>query len=506
MGNTIYINENQLKLIIEGLSKKVYHFTSLYATYKILTSDTMYCQAAFAGSGADSMSNKKFYISTTRNKTPYEGFGYHSHGGCRIELDGDKLNSNFEGKPVNYWGSSDVLNNKYSYIRKAEKGIKHPSGEMYGDIQHHTDDEMEDRLFTNKSKIENISKYINRVDILLDEKDIEEKSKFLKYAVYMSMYFRNVFLYDDEKAFSLQTDKTINDKFKDYYDSSNVEYSLTQDRYNNGFRNAAGLISNMCALWLLYNGEYNIRQCASKVGKFLSDNGLNKYIREVIKHIKNDYGYSDVRSIINTIDANSHNMSKTPTEDGQNALEFIGKILNKWGCNTWRDVLKMFKEKENQNNSNNIDTDVVKDFTVLTINGYDYKRFDITDLSNTNIWYILELETKEERYRFVDNVMYWLEDNGHIYATRGGDKERFRKFMYNLTYKDISIEEINNIFGKINLDFFRLLDYADITYKVFHVSADYYSFRRKDIYPAKNLGGETEYDNVSKYEKMVFSK
>lgn len=125
-GKIVTIRENQLRRIFENvsrldesLSERIFHFTSLKSGYNILKTNEMFCQSAFAGYGADDYSKgKKFYISFSRNKSPYEGFGSNQTSCVRFEFDGKLLNQNFEGHPINYWGAS-YLNNKYSYHRRA---------------------------------------------------------------------------------------------------------------------------------------------------------------------------------------------------------------------------------------------------------------------------------------------------------------------------------------------------------------------------------------------------
>lgn len=200
-------------LMKEALSSKVYHFTSVKSAFNILKTNEMFCQSSLATSSDDYSDKYKFYVSFTRVKSPKEGFGYNSYKSssfARIEFDGDKLNNNFSGRPVDYWNSEsltnkrkymkDVTNQKaYKYVpydgndnvdAKDMNGVynydfKYPKedspmyasfdGKIYkkeqiipNEIQHHIFNETEDRIQTNKPIIENINKYITRVDILID--------------------------------------------------------------------------------------------------------------------------------------------------------------------------------------------------------------------------------------------------------------------------------------------------------------------------------------------------
>ena len=111
------------KVLNESLSRSVYHFTSIFSALSILETNEMFCQSGKVGNGADNMSGKyDFYISLTRTRSSHEGFGYASSrrgAVARIEFDGDKLNRNFHGEAVNYWGSGD-LNNKFTYMRDTQ--------------------------------------------------------------------------------------------------------------------------------------------------------------------------------------------------------------------------------------------------------------------------------------------------------------------------------------------------------------------------------------------------
>ena len=101
-------------LMKEALSSKVYHFTSIKSVFNILNTNEMFCQSSLATSADDYSDKYKFYVSFTRVKSPKEGFGYNlykSSSFARIEFDGDKLNNNFSGRPVDYW-NIDALSGK----------------------------------------------------------------------------------------------------------------------------------------------------------------------------------------------------------------------------------------------------------------------------------------------------------------------------------------------------------------------------------------------------------
>lgn len=309
-------------LMKEALSSKVYHFTSVKSAFNILKTNEMFCQSSLATSADDYSDKYKFYVSFTRVKSPKEGFGYNSYKSssfARIEFDGDKLNNNFNGRPVDYW-NSDALSGKRKYMKdvtnqKAYKYVpydgndnvdakdmnglnkyefKYPiedsplyasfDGKIYkkeqiipDDIQHHVFNEIEDRIQTNKPIIENINKYITRVDILIDRNGGSNDE--IVYARDLS-FSKFVFVYDNMKDFIMQSKNTVN---KEIQNDKSIENKI--DLYKNVLRWSQNdyieLLSSY--LMLLTIDEHDMNKKFKLVSNILDDGNLGKYKGKVIK-------------------------------------------------------------------------------------------------------------------------------------------------------------------------------------------------------------------------------
>lgn len=309
-------------LMKEALSSKVYHFTSIKSAFNILKTNEMFCQSSLATSSDDYSDKYKFYISFTRVKSPKEGFGYNSYKSssfARIEFDGDKLNNNFSGRPVDYW-NNDSLTNKRKYMKdvtnqKAYRYVpydgndnvdakdmggvykydfKYPredsplyasfDGKIYkkeqiipNEIQHHVFNEIEDRIQTNKPIIENINKYITRVDILIDRNSGSKDE--IVYARNLS-FSKFVFVYDNMKDFIMQSENTVN---KEIQNDESIENKI--DLYKNVLRWSQNdyieLLSSY--LMLLTIDEHDMNKKFKLVSNILYDGNLGKYKGKVIK-------------------------------------------------------------------------------------------------------------------------------------------------------------------------------------------------------------------------------
>lgn len=133
--------------ICEGLSPVLFHATMPDVALKILDGNVFKLSSSLAKPTERGMSNKHFYMSTTRSRA---GSYHYSQGSSQplgriaviFKLDGRKLSSVAGGGAVDYWGAD---------FRKLDP----------------KNNEMEDRLISDKPEIENADKYILSVELFL---------------------------------------------------------------------------------------------------------------------------------------------------------------------------------------------------------------------------------------------------------------------------------------------------------------------------------------------------
>lgn len=142
-------------LILEELSSShpIYHFTRIFNLKGILKNNELNASTAI-GTNNDFKHNKgKFnFISFQRSGSGKLGYGMYVNG-ARIVLDKKKLQQNYKIFPIDYWQTHrdpKGAPNRWSMLRN---------------------NEMEDRLATDETEISNISKYIDRIDINLEDLD-----------------------------------------------------------------------------------------------------------------------------------------------------------------------------------------------------------------------------------------------------------------------------------------------------------------------------------------------
>ena len=511
-------------LMKEALSSKVYHFTSIKSAFNILKTNEMFCQSSLATSADDYSDKYKFYVSFTRVKSPKEGFGYNSYkrkSFARIEFDGDKLNNNFNGRPVDYW-NNDSLTNKRKYMKdvtnqkayryvpydgndnvdaKDMDGVykydfKYPKedsplyasfdGKIYkkeqiipDDIQHHVFNEIEDRIQTNKPIIENINKYITRVDILID-RDSENKDDIV-YARNLS-FSKWVFVYDNMKDFIMQSENTVNKEIQDD-DSIESRIDLRNTLSTIGQSYYIELLSSY--LMLLTINERDTNKKFKLVSNILEDGNLGKYKRDVIKKISSYRWGVNIEDCITSLKVSAQNISKNPTRQGQEVLHFMTSSMRKLGYKSFIDMYRKIKEGNSKKESK-IDTESRRTFTILETS---YYKFDITDEKNVDFWYILDMKERlSDRYYFFENIIDEMVRNGLIDKVRGGEYT-FTKYCKNLAHKNITLGDIDSIFGKIGLTFQDLFEMYGLTFSIETKDLNYWDFIDERVnapFPYKN--------------------
>ena len=511
-------------LMKEALSSKVYHFTSIKSAFNILKTNEMFCQSSLATSADDYSDKYKFYVSFTRVKSPKEGFGYNSYkrkSFARIEFDGDKLNNNFNGRPVDYW-NNDSLTNKRKYMKdvtnqkayryvpydgndnvdaKDMNGVykydfKYPredsplyasfGGKIYkkeqiipDDIQHHVFNEIEDRIQTNKPIIENINKYITRVDILID-RDSENKDDIV-YARNLS-FSKWVFVYDNMNDFIMQSENTVNKEIQDD-DSIESRIDLRNTLSTIGQSYYIELLSSY--LMLLTINERDTNKKFKLVSNILEDGNLGKYKRDVIKKISSYRWGVNIEDCITSLKVSAQNISKNPTRQGQEVLHFMTSSMRKLGYKSFIDMYRKIKEGNSKKESK-IDTESRRTFTILETS---YYKFDITDENNVDFWYILDMKERlSDRYYFFENIIDEMVRNGLIDKVRGGEYT-FTKYCKNLAHKNITLGDIDSIFGKIGLTFQDLFEMYGLTFSIETKDLNYWDFLDERVnapFPYKN--------------------
>jgi hypothetical protein len=132
-------------ILNESYFGDLYHYAPLRNALQIVRTNTLNTTPFMSYDGDLPHFNEKhyFYVSFARSKRgSYHQAALDSFNLVLFVLDGDRLSENFKLSPVDYWGHS---------ITK-------------GDPE---EDEMEERIFTNKPYIKNISRYIKHVDLVV---------------------------------------------------------------------------------------------------------------------------------------------------------------------------------------------------------------------------------------------------------------------------------------------------------------------------------------------------
>ena len=347
------------------------------------------------------------------------------------------------------------------------------------DIQHHVFNEIEDRIQTNKPIIENINKYITRVDILID-RDSENKDDIV-YARNLS-FSKWVFVYDNMKDFIMQSENTVNKEIQDD-DSIESRIDLRNTLSTIGQSYYIELLSSY--LMLLTINERDTNKKFKLVSNILEDGNLGKYKRDVIKKISSYRWGVNIEDCITSLKVSAQNISKNPTRQGQEVLHFMTSSMRKLGYKSFIDMYRKIKEGNSKKESK-IDTESRRTFTILETS---YYKFDITDEKNVDFWYILDMKERlSDRYYFFENIIDEMVRNGLIDKVRGGEYT-FTKYCKNLAHKNITLGDIDSIFGKIGLTFQDLFEMYGLTFSIETKDLNYWDFIDERVnapFPYKN--------------------
>lgn len=220
------INVNRT-LLTEMLSPVVWHFCWFDALSSILRTNSFRLSESHvdreALPGVTGYSEKRpYYMCVTRSKNSGEGYSKivsddNREGYARIQINGDALNSVVHAKASDYFGNrsdGDIAGKRALYKgiengHYAGKTVRDIQNKKYGPVQ---DNEKEDTIWYNKPVIENVNRYIQRIDVLIPTEESMKENASLFGVLYRNAARLNIpiFFYTNMKDMDLQTNNTFN--------------------------------------------------------------------------------------------------------------------------------------------------------------------------------------------------------------------------------------------------------------------------------------------------------
>lgn len=197
------ISKSICEALKESVSKVVYHYTHPSSLLNILATNRFEMSDDGGMSLTRQRNDRMGYATAFRNE-------YFDGAYVRLQLDGDKLNARFSGKPVDEFGARGKMT-----MGSFHNGTASDRRPFYA--------QAEDKVFSrNGESIENAAYYIDRIDIqfLVDDERYgfvtDEMEEFIKKLVSLSegtVWEDKIFIYFDEDGnrndFNFQTDNCM---------------------------------------------------------------------------------------------------------------------------------------------------------------------------------------------------------------------------------------------------------------------------------------------------------
>lgn len=281
-------------LLTEGISPIVYHSTQLPMLSKIIDSNELYMAPVFAKSAeADMPTPKMYFLSTARTRTgKYHQGRYNS---ALIKLDGRGLSFNLKGAAVDYWGAD--------YRGYGNGGY-----------------EEEDRIYSNKNSIKNISKFILGIDLVVNEIDPRLIRKIALYCKKIGADFRVFKTPNDVVAQQNIVNPSVymlTDFNKQEIPYQRIRTRPEPDGYKDGF------IGLFYALKMTPENRSTLPA------------GAEKQLYEFLMKLR----YRDINGI-------SSDMTMAQNNEGYRSMMFeISKMLKNIGYTNWADAVPYLRSK-----------------------------------------------------------------------------------------------------------------------------------------------------------------
>ena len=324
------------QFVNESLTSKLYHFTRTYRVIQILDTNSINMTPVFGTKSDSEINNNKLYaLSLTSSRHSDVGYAQSlpKRQLVRITMDGDSLNNNYKSKRVDYWQRpKDPKDPMYNDTHS-------PKGDaLYKQISRQ--DELEDRLISDKNTIKNANKYITKIEILNGETESLENIKYQCDELNIEFH-----AYDEQKYF----DGAVSDK------AINVEAKKHDiETHENSFN-----IDDLIVLYL-YNNEDKTDSLIDEIIGLKPDidtEKLKEYIEKEMKNVKyrlripDSYNIKDYESSVNSY---IHNNKRTTDEVGRFIIHKIGMDMKKSKSDTLYDYIesKIYKGKKRQSDFN----------------------------------------------------------------------------------------------------------------------------------------------------------
>ena len=414
-------------LISERLTSVIYHFTGLSALYNILQNDAIVLRSSYGRTSDDLHKRKKFYLSCTRQRNGLMGYSHKCS--VRITLDGDMLNTRFEGGPVDYWGKTM---GKQSYYDK-DMNSQIPK------IQSST--ENEDRLYSNEPIIKNAKSYIRRVDVLV-KSDLSDKVA-LSYAYHTILLGSGlVFVYDNMDDFNKQSKNTVNDKIMSLQDIHS--FTPRQLQWNESVKYG---LSHMLSFFLIVDG-IQPKDAKEYCGKLLSKYGLKEYISSVLKGINYHMRVDDIDA--NILDGIRTNGDMYVYEK---AFTMLRDFLRERGFANIFDAKQAIKKRYKNGSWGEYDWEKTVDVLVFQSNGMTNRWGNVVILhpEKTLFWDIDGIDLN--RKYFVDDI------ERNILSHKSKSDESFHKYIQHFAKGNVSVTQMLDFLNKLNTQEEDIIDY-----------------------------------------------
>lgn len=469
------------QVLNESFQDYEYHFTNFYTAYSICKSNRIPL-APTLGKGTERHinGNNIFFLSLTRRRNGE--VGYSSHRNVRIVFDGNKLNTQFKGKAIDYWGNSMGKNEMYRKLynydeRKANPSIpikykndlsdenlkqfyqnpfQRKDGETYDQFVErmrknipgakYSRDESEDRLLTKKPFIDNANRYIISIDILIDP--TKERDIINARTIYNTAYFHDkINIFDNKQDFNSLNGKNINSKFDfgkwdkhgEFYDlgerhlSDNIDYT----EIDKGIQ----LLANFFKFLSFYNFISKGKRRGTEIKQMLQRGGLTDYIHHISEIIKESdmglYGWSEV-SEWNYFFRLIQEAYEMRSENGAELVRFFSDWYKKMGFKNEDNFKNKLQSIKQGNTTDDFDYHTKKTFLV-------YGRTIIPYPQKTDFWKVIKANDRYDKEYFTDGIEEYM--NEHNIPMQGG-QERFHKYMQHL-WRKCSVSYMMNLLDKI---------------------------------------------------------